>query len=94
MSSKEERKAAREAVARYHEQQLAELVERVGPAIDRLRADEIDAFETDHALFQCSRAAKELWKFCNLGNVDLAASLLADEQNIDWWQKANPTKER
>jgi hypothetical protein len=50
MSSKSERRAAREAVAQYHEARLAELVEHVGDALDRFRAGELDAFEVDHVI--------------------------------------------
>ena len=60
MSAKSDRQAAREAVAAYHESQLAELVDRVGAAIDRFRGGELEAFDVDQALFQYSRAAKEL----------------------------------
>jgi len=60
MSSKSERRAARESVAAYHEARLAALVQRVGEAIDRLRAGELDAFDTDQVIFQYSRAAREL----------------------------------
>ena len=44
MSSKAERRAAREAVAAYHEAELAKLVERVGEAIDAFRSGQLDAF--------------------------------------------------
>ncbi len=66
MSAKSDREAAREAVAAYHETQLAALVERVGSAIDRFRGGQLNAFDVDQVLFHYSRAAKELWKFCNL----------------------------
>jgi hypothetical protein len=65
VSSKSERRAARSVVAEYHDVQLGELVTRVGDAVDRYRAGELDAFDVDRVLFQYSRAAKELWKFCN-----------------------------
>ena len=44
---------------------LSELVAHVAEAIHRFEADELDAFEVDHILFQYSCASKELWKFCN-----------------------------
>lgn len=50
MSSKSERRAAREAVAEYHQARLAELVQRVGDAVDGFRAGELDAFEVDEAI--------------------------------------------
>lgn len=86
MSSKAERRAAREAVAVYHEAELTRLVDRVGEAIDGFRSGQLDAFEVDQVLLQYSRAAKELWKFCNLGSVELTASLITrDGPPIDWW---------
>jgi hypothetical protein len=60
-SERSERRAAREVVAAYHEAQLGELVARVGEALDRFRAGELDAFDADQVIFQYSRAAKELW---------------------------------
>ena len=75
MSDKSERRAARAVVADYHRKQLRELVARVGQAIDRHRAGELDPFEVDQVLFQYSRAAKELWKFCNYLQVEVAASV-------------------
>ncbi|GGK70932.1 hypothetical protein [Ornithinimicrobium pekingense] len=91
MSSKADRRAAREAVAAYHEAQLARLLHRVGEAIDAFRSDQLDAFEVDQVLFQYSRAAKELWKFCNIGSVELTASLVnRNEPSIDWWDRGAP----
>jgi hypothetical protein len=90
MSSKSERRAAREAVAAYHEAQLAALVERVGGAVDRFRDGELDAFEADQAMFQYSRAAKELWKFCNIPNVEFTARTIADRAPADWWDRGAP----
>jgi hypothetical protein len=51
MSSKSERRAAREIVAEYHEACLAELVERAGGGIDGFRAGQLDAFEADQVTF-------------------------------------------
>jgi len=50
MSGKSERRAARETVAAYHEARLAELVQRVGEAIDRFRVGEVDAFDIDQVI--------------------------------------------
>jgi hypothetical protein len=90
MSTKAERRAAREAVAAYHEAQLAALVEHVGDSIDRFRAGELAAYEADEVIFQYSRAAKELWKFCNLGNVEIAARIIAEDAPADWWERGEP----
>lgn len=65
-------------MAHYHESQLALLVQRVGDAIDRFRGGELDVFDVDQVLFQYSRAAKELWKFCNLGDPELAANIILE----------------
>jgi len=85
-----ERRQAGDAVAAYHEARLAELVEHVAAATDRFRDGELDAFGVDLVLFQCSRAAKELWKFCNLGDVEIIASQLRGEPAIDWWERGAP----
>jgi hypothetical protein len=77
-------------VADYHREQLRELVARVGQAIDRHRAGELDPFEVDQVLFQYSRAAKELWKFCNYLQVDVAASVIRDQPPHDWWERGAP----
>ncbi|WP_353508445.1 hypothetical protein [Intrasporangium sp.] len=92
MPTKAERRAAREALAAYHASQLTLLVERVGVEIDRYRAGQLDAFEIDRLLFQYSRAAKELWKFCNLVDVEIAAKSVGDQPRIDWWERGAPQK--
>lgn len=81
-------------VAGYHEAKLAELVAHVAEAIDRFRADELDAFRVDEVLFQYSRAAKELWKFSNIGDVEVAASQLQQGPPIDWWERGAPRRTR
>jgi hypothetical protein len=92
VSAKSERRAAREAAAAYHEACLAELVGHVGRAIDGFRACELDAFDADRALFQYSRAAKELWKFCNLIDGEAVARDIADRPPIDWWERGAPKR--
>ena len=93
VSTESDRRAAREAVAAYHETQLAELLEHVGAAIDSFRAGQLDAFEVDEMLFQYSRAAKELWKFCNLGDAELTAKTVRERPPVDWW-KVGARRER
>jgi hypothetical protein len=92
VSARSERQQARHAVAAYHEAALAELVAHVAGAIDRFRDGELDAFEVDHILFQYSRAAKELWKFCNMSNMEFTASLVQEQPSIDWWERGAPKK--
>ena len=85
MPSKAERRAARSVVATYQEAQLAVLVAHVGEAVDRFRAGELDAFGVDEVLYQYSRAAKELWKFCNYVAPEIAARVLAEEPpDLSW----------
>ena len=90
VSGKAERRAARSVVANYHDAQLRELVDRVGAAIDRYRAGELDAFEFDRVLFHYSRAAKELWKFCNYLPVEAAAAMIPERAPTDWWERGAP----
>lgn len=92
MSSRSEGRAARQAVAEYHEACLAELVQPVGDAVDSHRAGELDAFEVDQVISQYSRAAKELWKFCNLPDPEFTAKVIADSAPVDWWERGAPRR--
>ncbi len=87
MSTKSERQAARETVGAYHEEQLSLLMDRAGAVIDGFRAGELDAFDADAELFQYGRAAKELWKFCNNGDVVVVAATIAGGPPMDWWAR-------
>jgi hypothetical protein len=70
---------------------MAELLRRVVESADNFRAGEVDAFDADQVIFQHSRAAKELWKFCNLGEVVFAARMISeDEAPTDWWERGEP----
>jgi hypothetical protein len=84
---KSDRQDAREVVAAYHEAAISELVAHVAAAIDGFRSGDLDAFEVDRALFQYSRGAKELWKFCNMTDVEWAADLMRERPPIDWWER-------
>ena len=90
VSGKSERRAARSVVAAYHKEQLNELVARVGEAVDRFRDGDFDSFDVDRVLFQYSRAAKELWKFCNHLDPEVAAAIIQDRPRNDWWERAAP----
>jgi hypothetical protein len=92
VSAKSDRQAAREAVAGYHESQLTALVQHVGDAIDRFRGGELDAFDVDQAISQYARAAKELWKFCSLGDPELVANTMRERPAVDWWERGAPRK--
>jgi len=87
---KSQRRAARAVVAAYHDAQLGKLVAHVGEAVDRHRAGELDAFEVDRVVFQYSRAAKELWKFCNQLQPEVAAGLIEERPPHDWWERGAP----
>lgn len=87
MSTKPERQAARDAVAAYHAARLGELVDHVAEGVDRFRAGDLDAFQVDEIVFQYSRAAKELWKFCNGTDLLFTAALLGDQPAVDWWER-------
>jgi len=91
MPDKAERREARSVVAQYHQAQLKELLAHVGDGIDRYRAGELDVFDVDRLVFQYSRAAKELWKFCNYGQVELTAAMIRDEPPPGgWWERGEP----
>jgi len=74
-------------VAAYLEVRLAELVEHVGRVIDKFRARELDVFAAARVLYQYSRSAKELWKFCNLTDVEVTAHAMVDRRPIDRWER-------
>jgi hypothetical protein len=100
VSTKAERRAARERVSAYHQSQLAELLSHVGAGIDRYRADEIDAYAVDETIHHYHRAAGELWKFCFARGGGTHAELIADTldrmtadaEAIDWWERAPPQR--
>lgn len=81
-----------ESVHAYHEAQLALLLERVGVEINRFRAGELDAFEADESVFQYSRAAKELWKFCNSADVEWVARDISERAPRQWWYSGAPRR--
>lgn len=92
MPGKEERRAARQLVGDYYQAQLAQLLEHVAEAVDRFRAGDIDPFEADEVMFRYSRAAKELWKFCNVVSPDVVASSIQQGEDIDWWERGRPRR--
>jgi hypothetical protein len=89
---KSARQEAGAVVAAYHEAALGELVAHVAAAIDGFRSGDLDAFDVDRALFQYSRAAKELWKFCNMTDIEWTADLIRERSSIDWWERGAPKR--
>ena len=92
MSTPPAPRSARDQVTQYHEAKLGELLAHVEDAVRAWRAGEVDAFETDHVIYRYSRAAKELWKFCNLADAASTAPLIVDRDPIDWWAQAAPRR--
>jgi hypothetical protein len=100
VSTRAERRAARERVSAFHQSQLAELLSHVAAAIDRYRAGEIDAYAADETIHH--RAAGNLWKFCFARGggthaefiADLLDRMTADAEPIDWWERATPRPDR
>lgn len=94
--SKAERRAARAAVAAYHEAELARLIERLRAEIARYDSGEIDAFELDDLIHHYKRATQKLWGFCtgSGGQIETAARTLAwlrDQEELpNWWEQATP----
>lgn len=66
---------------------VADVDRRVKVAVERFQAGELGAFEVDEVIFQYSRAAKELWKFCSLGTIEISARIVRDDPPIDWWER-------
>ncbi len=94
-----ERRAARELIGRYHEEQPGLLLERVREGFTRLDAGEMDAFELDELIHRYKRSARELWKFCVLsGSGGLSAARMLqdlaerDEPPPDWWAAGQPRR--
>jgi hypothetical protein len=54
------RRAARETISSYHEQQLCLLLEHVRDALGRLDAGDFDAGEVDDLIHRYKRSAREL----------------------------------
>jgi hypothetical protein len=58
------RRAAREMIGEYHDQQLRPLLDRVRDGFKRLDAGELDPFELDELIHRYKRSAQKLWSFC------------------------------
>ena len=97
MSEKAEHRVARERVGAFEEAQLGALVRRVAAELDQYRAGEIDAFESDTALHQYHRGARELWRFCGSGlhieSVDRTIQVNAERgEDVGWWARGEPRR--
>ena len=94
------RRAARQLIAAYHEEQLRLLLERVRTGFEQLDAGKIDAFELDEIIHRYHRCAQKLWSFCGSsgGQWLQAARNLAYYRDSgdepDWWQAGAPRRDR
>jgi hypothetical protein len=99
-SERAQRRAARTAIAAYHEEQLGLLLERVRDGFARLDAGEIDVFELDELIHRYKQAARELWKFCDLSGGGPVRALRALEfrreqgDEPDWWEAGQRRRRR
>ena len=90
------RRAARETIAAYHQEQLRALLEHVRAALADLDAGRIDEFEVDDIIHHYKRSAAALWKFCgSTGNqweqASTTLALLRDrDEEPNWWQAGAP----
>jgi hypothetical protein len=98
--TKATRRAARDRVALYHQDQLRGLLEHVRDGFARYDAGELDAFELDDVVHQYTRSARELWKFCELtGSRALYTTGTLDHwaregEEPDWWKLGAPRRRR
>ncbi|MGA8724604.1 MAG: hypothetical protein WB565_06150 [Acidimicrobiales bacterium] len=91
-TEKAERRAARELIGAYHQDQLRGLLEHVRAGFVRLDAHEIDEFDLDDLIHHYKRSATELWKFCgSSGGQWLQAArklgyLRERGEEPNWWE--------
>ena len=94
------RRAARELIAAYHQQQLRALLDRVRDGFAQLDAGEIDEFDLDDLIHRYKRAAAALWKFCGskggqwLQAANTLTYLRERGDEPDWWAKSAPRRDR
>ena len=96
---KARRRAARELIDGYHDEQLRELLAHVREGFGRLDRGEIDPFELDELIHRYKRSAQKLWSFCGSGGSDWerAARYLEwlreqGEAEPDWWAAGEPRR--
>ena len=94
---KARRRAAREMIGRYHDEQLRLLLEHVREGFAQLDAGELDAFELDELIHHYKRSAQKLWSFCGSsgGGWERAALTLEwwreeGKEEADWWEVGRP----
>ena len=95
------RKAARELIGRYHEEQLRLLLDHVREGFEGLDRGELDPFELDELIHRYKRSAQKLWSFCgSSGSAWEQAALTVEwwrehgEEEPDWWTAGEPRHRR
>lgn len=83
-------KSTMETIGLFHEEELAQLLQRLGRYLDAYRTGDLDPWDMDHVLHHYSLAAKELWTFCNTGSRSLTADLIREDVHTDWWARTTP----
>jgi hypothetical protein len=78
-----QRRAARQVVGQYHEEQLLLLLERVRDGFTRMDAGEIDAFELDELIHRYKRSAQKLWSFCG----QTGSQTLTTARTLEYWRE-------
>jgi hypothetical protein len=88
------RRAARELMSAYHQEQLGALLDRVREGFAQLDRGEIDEFDLDDLIHRYKRAAADLWKFCGstggqwIQAADALTYLRAHGEEPDWWTRS------
>ena len=96
--TKAQRRADRDRVGAYHDQQLAKLLEHVREGFARWDAGEINAFELDEVIHHYKRAAQKLWNACVVGGAHterlarVLAQQAAEGEETDWWELGAPRR--
>ncbi len=97
---KARRRAARELIAAYHQEQLRALLDRVRAGFEQLDSGEIDEFDLDDLIHRYKRAAGDLWKFCGstgaqwLQAANTLTYLRGRGEEPDWWARSAPRHDR
>ena len=92
------RRAARQTVAEYHEQQLQELLEHVRGGLARLDRGEVSVFDVDALIERYDLAARKLRAFCgSTGSgweraADMLEFMRENGETHDWWDAAAPRR--
>jgi hypothetical protein len=90
------RRAARERMVWYHDEQARLLVGRLTEVLSAYQREEIDVFEMDDLVARYGRARRALDRFCwtTGGGHVIAASLLDAGEVDDWWEGAADRRRR